>query len=66
MQSDFGSFQLLPADRKKNVYLFFVDIPPGKIFSFSLGDLANFYVTGSSVLIKVIPTLEALLTKFKV
>lgn len=46
--SDFGSFQLLPADRKKNVYLFFVDIPPG-----------------SSVLIKVIPTLEALLTKFK-
>jgi len=49
MQSDFGSFQLLPADRKKNVYLFFVDIPPG-----------------SSVLIKVIPTLEALLTKFKV
>ncbi|CAL6304470.1 unnamed protein product [Bathycoccus prasinos] len=28
MQSDFGSFQLLPADRKKNVYLFFVDIPP--------------------------------------
>ncbi|CAL6310928.1 unnamed protein product [Bathycoccus prasinos] len=48
MQSDFGSFQLLPADRKKNVYLFFVDIPPG-----------------SSVLIKVIPTLEALLTKFK-
>ncbi|CAL6310905.1 unnamed protein product [Bathycoccus prasinos] len=47
-KSDFGSFQLLPADRKKNVYLFFVDIPPG-----------------SSVLIKVIPTLEALLTKFK-
>ncbi|CAL6304442.1 unnamed protein product [Bathycoccus prasinos] len=27
-KSDFGSFQLLPADRKKNVYLFFVDIPP--------------------------------------
>jgi hypothetical protein len=48
-QSDFGSFQLLPSDRKKNIYIFFIDTPPG-----------------SSVLIKVIPTLENFLTKFKV
>jgi len=46
--SDFGSFQLLPSDRKKNIYIFFIDTPPG-----------------SSVLIKVIPTLENFLTKFK-
>ena len=31
-QSDFGSFQLLPSDRKKNIYIFFIDTPPGKIF----------------------------------
>lgn len=65
MQSDFGSFQLLPADRKKNVYLFFVDIPPGNSLVSTL-EFAKFCLTGSSVLIKVIPTLEALLTKFKV
>ena len=41
-QSDFGSFQLLPSDRKKNIYIFFIDTLLVKFSSFFGESMAKF------------------------